>query len=355
MRPATPCRSTLRRGGGGAPGGKATAGGWGAGGVGGRGGGGGGGGGPPRAARATSLSNRASASAGSSHLGRESSWTRVIPSMWLSRASAVRRGASVSARGRVARRRVSSQAGGRSKKEGGGAFCLLPAQGALLLFPVSFCLCSIFIIIFGRGRHCAAAQLLRLGPRAQLANELVQVAVEHGRQVVGRDADAVVGDARLREVVGADFLAALTRAHLRAALGGLGLLAFLDFHLVQARAEDAHGAQAVLHERALVLAGDAQAGGQVREPHGGGVLLYVLPARARRAVGLHLHILVRDGALDLVHLGQHGGWGGGGGDAPGGLGDRHALPAVHARLEFEPRVGALASHLEDDLLEAAHP
>ena len=42
--------------------------------------------------------------------------------------------------------------------------------------------------------------------------------------------------------------------------------------------------QPVLHLRALVLAGDHHPGGQVREAHGGSVLLHVLAARAGGAI-----------------------------------------------------------------------
>src|SRR5438445_163549 len=74
-------------------------------------------------------------------------------------------------------------------------------------------------------RRRRSAEFLGLGARDQLVDKNVDVAVEHARQVIGRHANAVIGDARLGKVVGADLFAALAAADLRFAVGGLGLLA----------------------------------------------------------------------------------------------------------------------------------
>src|SRR5262249_19039411 len=77
----------------------------------------------------------------------------------------------------------------------------------------------------------------------------------------------VVGQAVLREVVGTDAFAAVAAADLLLALGGArGLLRALLL-LVQPRAQQLHGALAVLVLAALVLAGDDHAGRQVRDAH----------------------------------------------------------------------------------------
>jgi hypothetical protein len=45
-----------------------------------------------------------------------------------------------------------------------------------------------------------------------LVEQVVEVALQHGLELVNRDARAVIGDPALREVVGADLLAAPTCA-----------------------------------------------------------------------------------------------------------------------------------------------
>src|SRR5690606_3767898 len=62
--------------------------------------------------------------------------------------------------------------------------------------------------------HRHACQGSRLLLRLQGGRELVQVPRQDAGEVVGRVADAMVRDARLREVVGADALAALPGADL---------------------------------------------------------------------------------------------------------------------------------------------
>ena len=89
------------------------------------------------------------------------------------------------------------------------------------------------------------------------------------------------------------------------------------------------------------------------EANGSGVLLHVLPARAASLEDFHVHVRFGDINFNLVHFGQHCDGGGGGVDAPRRFGGRHALDAMHARLVFQPGVGALAFDLEDDLLVTA--
>ena len=109
----------------------------------------------------------------------------------------------------------------------------------------------------------------------------------------------------------------------------------------------------VLELALLVLAADVHARGHVRDAHGGVGGVDALPARAAGAEDLDAQVAGVDVDLDVLGLGQHDHGGGGGVDAAGGLGDGHALHAVHAALVLEHGEGALALDLERDLLVAA--
>ena len=89
------------------------------------------------------------------------------------------------------------------------------------------------------------------------------------------------------------------------------------------------------------------------EAHGGGRLVDVLPARAGRAVDLHLDVFRPDVNLGLLHLGQDGDRRRRRMDAAAGLGLRHALDAVDAGLEFQARIGSLARNFKVGFLDAA--
>ena len=83
------------------------------------------------------------------------------------------------------------------------------------------------------------------------------------------------------------------------------------------------------------------------------VVLTRLAARTARAVDVDAQVVRVDLDLDVLDLGQHGDGRGRGVDAALGLGDRHALHAVHAGLELHLRVDLVALDAERDLLEAA--
>src|SRR5690606_35228578 len=78
------------------------------------------------------------------------------------------------------------------------------------------------------------------------------------------------------------------------------LLALPQLGFIEARLEHAHGGRAVLVLRAVILAGDDDAGGDVGDTHRriGGV--DVLPARAGGAVGVDLEVAFLDVDLDIV-------------------------------------------------------
>ena len=85
----------------------------------------------------------------------------------------------------------------------------------------------------------------------------------------------------------------------------------------------------------LVLDVDHQAGRQVRHAYRGVGGVHALPAGPGRPFDVDAQVLVRQSDLDLLRLRQDGNRGGGGVDATRGLGDRHALHAVHAALVLQ--------------------
>src|SRR5215213_1901002 len=109
--------------------------------------------------------------------------------------------------------------------------------------------------------------------------ELLEVAAEGCLEVVGRDADAVVGYAPLREVVGADLRGAVARADLGLPEGALllGTLAHLAFQ--ETGLQYPHRLLLVLELALLVLAGHDQAGRLVRDPDRRVRRVHALPTR----------------------------------------------------------------------------
>ena len=72
------------------------------------------------------------------------------------------------------------------------------------------------------------------------------------------------------------------------------------------------------------------------------VVLTLWPPGPRGAVDVDAQVVRVDLDVDVLGLGQHEHAGGTGVDAALGLGDRHALHAVHAALELQPRPDAVA-------------
>src|SRR5262249_32237853 len=90
----------------------------------------------------------------------------------------------------------------------------------------------------GRVREPTREEELGLAVRAELFDELVEVAFDDAIELVERDADPVVGEAILREVVSANLLRALAGADHGAALGTDCRLLLLAFDIHQARAQN---------------------------------------------------------------------------------------------------------------------
>ena len=89
-------------------------------------------------------------------------------------------------------------------------------------------------------------KLERLVFRDQGFYDGIQIAVQNSRQVVGGQANAVIGDAVLGKVVGAYLFCTFSRPHLRTSRLCNFTLAFLYFDLVQPRAQNSHRANLVL-------------------------------------------------------------------------------------------------------------
>src|SRR5262245_18942585 len=85
-------------------------------------------------------------------------------------------------------------------------------------------------------------ELRRLMLGDERINDLVERrrAFEHERELIGGEADAVVGDTALRVIIGADALGAVAGSDLAAAVPGALGVALGAFELVKARAQHLH-------------------------------------------------------------------------------------------------------------------
>src|SRR5262245_21796198 len=107
----------------------------------------------------------------------------------------------------------------------------------------------------GSSRHrLRFCELLALLPIPKRVDQLVQVALEDGREAVQREIDPVVGDPTLRKVLGADPLAPLAGPDLAPAIGSDGRGLFVLGALEQTSPEHPHGLCPILDLRPLVLA-----------------------------------------------------------------------------------------------------
>src|SRR5829696_2972328 len=179
--------------------------------------------------------------------------------------------------------------------------------------------------------------------------ELFEVAAEGGFEVVGGDADAVVGDASLREVVCADLRRTVAGTDLRLAEGAFLLGPFAHLTFQEPGLEDPHGLLLVLQLALLVLTGHHQARWFVRDPdrRGGGV--HALAAGTAGAVHVDLEVSCVDLDLHVLGLWQDGHGRRRGVYAALALGLGHPLDPVCPAFVLEDRVGAVAAYLHSDL------
>src|SRR5690606_21207765 len=163
-----------------------------------------------------------------------------------------------------------------------------------------------------------------------------------------------IGHASLREVVRANTLRSIPRADEALAARGRLALALRYLGVAQPGREERHRARAILMLGALVLALDDDPGRQVRDAHRGVGLVDVLPAGARRAKRVDAQVAgVNLDVADLLELRHHRDGARRRVNPALRLGDRHALHAMNAGLELEPRVRASADDPADDLLVPA--
>src|SRR5437867_1925106 len=190
----------------------------------------------------------------------------------------------------------------------------------------------------------------------QRVEKLVERSIQHRFQLVDRQADTMVRDPILGEIVGADLLATVSRANHPPPLLRQGLLLLAALDVQQARAQHLQGLRFVLVPGFLVLAGDDEAGRQVRHAHGRVGRVDRLTTGTRRAEGVDAQLLgLIDLELDLPSLGKNGHGHGGGMDAAGGLRLRHPLDSVHPRLVLQPAVDPIARDKRDGFLDPADP
>src|SRR5438552_537509 len=148
-------------------------------------------------------------------------------------------------------------------------------------------------------------QLLGVVEGGELIDQLAGIALEDVVQAVGREVDAVIGDAALREVIRADFLRALAGADLAAALLRHRLLLFADLHLVEARAQHLHRLRAVLDLRLLVLLRHDEPRWNVRQPYGRVRRVDAVTAWPARTERVDAQVPLVDLNVDFLGFWQH--------------------------------------------------
>src|SRR5215210_5626530 len=203
-----------------------------------------------------------------------------------------------------------------------------------------------------RGSCRFGGELVRPFFGGECLGELFEVAPEDGLEVVGGDADAMVGYASLREIVRADLGGAVAGTDLRLPEGAflLGPLAHLAFE--EPGFEDPHGLLFVLELALLVLASHDEARWLVREPDCRVRGVDALATGTAGAVHVDLEVSWVDLDLHVLGFGQDGDGRGRGMYAALALGLGHPLDPVRPALVLEDRVGAVSAYLHGDLLVA---
>src|SRR5215207_5933590 len=203
------------------------------------------------------------------------------------------------------------------------------------------------VLAWGSCRFCG--ELVRPLFGGESLRELFEVAAERGLEVVGGDADAVVGDTSLREVVCTDLRRAVAGADLRLAEGPFLLGPFAQLAFQEPGLEDPDGLLLVLELALLVLAGHDQARWLMRDPDRRVCGVHALAARTTGTVHVDLEVSCVDLDLYILGLGQDGHGRRRGMYAALTLGLWHPLDPVRAPFVLEDRVGAVAADLHSDL------
>ena len=116
----------------------------------------------------------------------------------------------------------------------------------------------------------------------------------------------MVGDAALRVIVGADALGAVAAAYHQFAFGSDFRLLFAHLRSLDARRQHAHGLCLVAVLRAVILAFDHDAGGQVRDAHGRIGFVDVLAAGAAGTISINADFRGVDHHItDFIGFRQH--------------------------------------------------
>lgn len=97
----------------------------------------------------------------------------------------------------------------------------------------------------GHGLHSCFGETFGHFMFHQLGGDFMEVAGHDGIQIVGCEADAVIGTTGLRKVIGSDFFRAVSRANQGSPILRVCGLLFLQLFLVQAGAHDIQGQLAV--------------------------------------------------------------------------------------------------------------
>ena len=188
---------------------------------------------------------------------------------------------------------------------------------------------------FFRSLCFATFQLFRLIRCDQSIDQLIQIAVHDGLDLIQRQSDPVIGDPSLREIIGADPLTAVAAAHLTPALRCCGACLLLPFHLIQTGTQDFHGFIFIFILAALVLALHHKSRREMSDADGRLRLVDMLSACTGRTIGIDLQILGINGALHILRLRQNSHCGCTGVDAPSGLRLRHTLDPVDTGFKLE--------------------
>src|SRR3954452_6083152 len=201
---------------------------------------------------------------------------------------------------------------------------------------------------------CVLRQLpeaIRLVRHREGVDERIDPALQHRRDVVDRQADAVIGHPVVGEVVGPDLLRPFATADHAAPFRALSFALLLKLEVVEPGAEDRHRLRLVLVLALLVLDLDHETRREVGDPNSRVRRVDRLTSRPRRSLDLDAEVTVLvDVDLELVSLRHHAHGGGRRVDAARRLRRRHPLDTVYAAFVLEPRVRAVPVALDDRLL-----